>query len=148
MSGPLVIFLHSDGYDRIYQAVNLIATAAGAGKNCYLFLFYHALGSYMAGEWDNMSLTTSAGCKDGHPGESPPWAHTLKRSFELANLPSLYQVLKRAKEGEGDVTVYACSNSMRYLDLEPADVKPRVDGIVGLATMLDLSADASQVLYL
>jgi peroxiredoxin family protein len=148
MSEPLVIFLHSDGYDRIYQAVNMIATAAGAGRRCYLFLFYHALGSYMAGAWDNMNLSSSAGRVDGAPGESPPWARTLERSFELANLPSLYEVLERAKEEEGEVSVYACSNSMRYLDLEPDGVKRHVDGIVGLATMLEVSSDAAQVLYL
>jgi peroxiredoxin family protein len=148
MPGPLVIFLHSDGYDRIYQAVNMIATAAAAGESCYLFLFYHSLGSYMAGEWDNMNLTPSAGCGDGSSDQSPPWARTLERSFELANLPSLYQLLERAKEGEGDVTIYACSNSMRYLDLDPADVNRRVDGVVGLATMLDIASDGSPVLYL
>jgi len=147
MPEPLVIFLHSDGYDRIYQAVNMIATAAGTGKRCYLFLFYHALGSYMAGAWDNMSLSPSAGSVNASPG-APPWARTLQRSFELANVPSLYEMLEQAREGEGELSVYACSNSMRYLDLDPDDVKRRVDGIVGLATMLDISSQARQVLYL
>jgi peroxiredoxin family protein len=148
MSEPLVIFLHSDGYDRIYQAVNMIATAAGTGRRCYLFLFYHALGSYVSGAWDDMRLSTSAGRVDGATGGPPPWARALERSFELANLPSLYQVLEHAREEEGEVTVYACSNSMRYLDLDPHDVEQRVDGIVGLATMLDVSSPSCQVLYL
>lgn len=140
--------MHSDGYDRIYQAVNMIATAAGTGRQCYLFLFYHALGSYMADAWDDMKISPSAGSAAVEYGDSPPWARTLERNFELANLPSLYRLLDRAKDDEGDVTVYACSNSMRYLDLEPAEVKQRVDGIVGFATMLEISADARQVLYL
>lgn len=148
MSGTLAIFLHSDGYDRVYQAVNMIATASSAGDNCYLFLFYHALGAYVSGQWDDMELTPSAGSRGDPPDETTPWARTLKRSFELANVPSLYRVLDRAKQGEGDVTVYACSDSMRLLDLEPAVVKERVDGIVGLATMLDISETASRVLYL
>ncbi|MGD8412867.1 MAG: hypothetical protein PVF33_01470 [Candidatus Latescibacterota bacterium] len=148
MSRPLVILLHSDGYDRIYQAVNMIATAASAGRRCYLFLFYHALGSYIAGEWDDMDLSPSAGRKSGDSAEIPPWFCALEQSFELANLPSLYQILERAKDGDGEVTVYACSNSMQFLDLEPAEVSRRVDGIVGLATMLDIASDASQTLYL
>ena len=148
MSEPLVIYLHSDGYDRIYQAVNMIATAASAGRTCYLFLFYHALGSYVAGSWDDMNTTTSAGRVDGAPGESPPWARALQRSFELGNLASLYEVLERAKEEEGEVTVYACSNSMRHLDLDPDSVKRHVDGIVGLSAMLEVSSRAHQVFYL
>jgi len=148
MSEPLIIFLHSDAYDRTYQAVNMIATAAGTGRRCYLFLFYHALGSFMAGAWDEMNLSSSAGRVDEAPGEPPPWARTLKRSFELANSPSLYGILEQAKEAEGEVTVYACSNSMRYLDLDPDVVKRHVDGIVGLATMLEVSSRACQVLYL
>ena len=148
MSEPLVVFLHSDGYDRIYQAVNMIATAAGAGRRCYLFLFYHALGSYVAGAWDDMVLSPSAGSADSPAGEPPPWARTLQRSFELANVPSLYEVLEQAREGEGGLSVYACSNSMRFLDLDSEDVKRRVDGIVGLATMLDISSQSRHVLYL
>ncbi len=144
----LVIFLHSDAYDRIYQAVNMIATAAGAGKKCYLFLFYHALGSFMAGEWDRMRLSPPASRADGEPGSPPRWFRTLEKRFDLATLPSLYEVLERAKDEEAGVTVYACSNSMRYLDLEPSEVNLRVDGIVGLATMLELSEDACQILYL
>jgi peroxiredoxin family protein len=148
MSTPLVIFLHSDGYDRIYQAVNMIATAAGAGRKCYLFLFYHALGAYVADAWDDMKISPSAGSWADESGASPPWVRTLERNFELANLPSLYRLLDRAKDDEGDVTVYACSNSMRYLDLEPAEVERRVDGIVGFATMLEISSHDCQVLYL
>lgn len=148
MPGPLVIFLHGDAYDRLYQAVNMIATASGAGRRCYLFLFYHALGAFVAGEWDRMRVSPSAGRRGDDLGTAPAWASTLERSFDLANQPSLYQVLESAKEGGGDVTVYACSNSMRYLDLDPQDVNPRVDGVVGLATMLEVSADAGEVLYL
>jgi peroxiredoxin family protein len=148
MSSPLVIFLHSDSYDRVYQAVNMILTAASAGRKCYLFLFYHALGAYMSGEWDNLKVAPSAGrCTDNFE-EAPPWAQTLKQSFEVANTPSLYEMLARAKETGGEVALYACSNSVQYLDLDPADVKGRVDEIVGLVTMLEISSQSCQVLYI
>jgi peroxiredoxin family protein len=140
MSKPLVIFLHSDGYDRIYQAVNMTLTAASAGRRCYLFLFYQALGAYMAGAWDEpgqMGMT-----------ETAPWRQKLGRSFETANVPSLYELLKRARRIGGEVSVYACSNSMQYLGLDPTDVKNRVDEIVGLATMLEVSSSDCQVFYI
>jgi len=144
---PLVIYLHSDSYDRIYQAVNMIRIAASAGRNCYLFLFYHALGSFVSGAWDDMKISLSAG-QHGSEDTAPPWETTLQRSFELANLPSLYDLLERMKNEEGKVVVYACSNSTQYLNLDPADVKLRVDEIVGLATMLEVSSGDCQVLYL
>ena len=148
MPKPLCIFLHSDGYDRIYQAVNMIATAASTGRTCYLFLFYHALGSFMAGAWDEMGLTPSAGRRGEVPTDAPDWHRTLDRSFDLANLPSLYDVLERARQGDGEVLVYACSNSMQYLGLEPGDVSRRVDAIAGLATMLEVSSGDREILYL
>ncbi len=146
MEKQLVVYLHSDGYDRIYQAVNIIMTAASAGRKCYLFLFYHGLGSFMAGAWDDMNVSKSAGRRGGEGGEA--WERSLERSFELANLPSLYQLLEQAKNQPGQVAVYACSNSVQNLSLDPADVKQRVDEIVGLATMQQISSGESQVLYL
>jgi peroxiredoxin family protein len=148
MSKPLVIYLHSDAYDRIYQAVNTVATAASAGRRCYLFLFYHALGSFMADAWNDMKIGPSAGRRGDDPGESPPWGRTLESSFELANVPSLYDLLDQARSADGEVSVYACSNSAQYLGLDPADVKKRVDEIVGLATMLEISSDDCQLIYL
>jgi peroxiredoxin family protein len=141
MPKPLVIYLHSDSYDRIYQAVNMLMTATSTGQSGYLFLFYHALGAFMAGAWDEAQLSQFS-------GQASPWRNTLERSFELSNLPSLYDLLDRAREGDGTLAVYACSNSTQFLGLDPADVKNRVDEIVGLATMLEISGNADQVLYL
>jgi len=148
MDRPLIIFLHGDGYDRIYQAVNIVATAASFGRTCHLFLFYHALGAYVAGDWDNARVSRSAGRIDDEPGEAPPWERALQKSFELANVPSMYDVLERSRKETDLVRVYACSNSVQYLGLEPVDVKKRVDEIVGLATMLEIASEESQVFYL
>lgn len=148
MPNPLVIYLHSDSYDRVYQAINMILTAASAGRKCYLFLFYHALGAYMSGEWDDLKIAPSTGRHTDNSEEIPPWMRTLKRSFEVANTPSLYEMLARAKESDGEVVVYACSNSVQRLDLDPAAVKGRVDEIVGLAAMLEISSQSNQVVYI
>lgn len=102
----------------------------------------------MAGAWDEMGLTPSAGRRGEVPPDAPEWHRALDRSFDLANLPSLYDVLERARQGDGEVLVYACSNSMHYLGLEPGDVSRRVDAIAGLATMLEVSTGDYQVLYL
>ena len=139
MASPLVIFLHSAGYDRLYQATNLLVTASSMGTRCYLFLFYQALASYMAGTWDEVNIDENGA------GSA---AATLRKSFELADSPSLYDLLARAKEETGGLTICACSASTRFLGLEPIDVKKKVDEIVGLSTMLQIASESNQVLYI
>jgi peroxiredoxin family protein len=139
MSRPLAVFLHSTSYDRLYQAASLLLTAAGMGRPCMLFLFYGALATYVAGEWDD------ARSGDGEPDAE--WTKRLTRGFELSDTPTPSQVLEMARSAEGGVDVYACSASMRLLGLEPATVRGKVREVVGLATMLEMAQDA-QTLYI
>jgi peroxiredoxin family protein len=140
MSSPLVIFLHSSSYDRLFQAVNLLVTASSMGRPSHLFLFYGALATYVDGSWDDISLQL--------PGDSLPWAKTLARSFELADTPSLYELIDIAKKEPGGLTVYACSASVNMLRLEPDEVGTKVDQIMGHATMLEIASRTDQVLYI
>jgi peroxiredoxin family protein len=142
MSSSFVVFLHSSRYDRVYQATNLLLTASAMGKQCYLFLFYEALATYMDHSWDDVENMTR------DIAQPPGWARTLERNFELSGSPSLYEILDMAKKEAGGLKVCACSTSMKMLDLETVDVKKRVDEVIGLATMLELSSDTSQVFYI
>jgi len=144
MPKPLVVFLHSDSYDRVYQCVNILLTASSMGRTCYLFLFYGALGSLVAGAWDDEAWSGY-----GEDAEAQrPWARTLARRFELSDTPSPRAVLDRARSEPGGVKVLACSNSVQLLGLEPAAVKRSVDEIVGLSTMLEISGGDCQVFYI
>jgi peroxiredoxin family protein len=140
MTAPLVIFLHSTSYDRLFQAANLLMTASSMGRKCYLFLFYGALATFVDGSWDDTTLD---------PGQADlDWGKTLARSFELSDAPSLYEVIDMARKEAGGLTICACSTSMNMLGLEPAVVRSRVDEIVGHATMLEIASRTSQVLYI
>lgn len=141
MDRPLAIFLHSAGYDRVYQAASLLLTASSLGRPGYLFLFYGALATYASGQWDDPEALFH------EPAGAPAWAQKLRRSFALSDSPSPYEILELARKEPGGLTVCACSTSAQLLGLEPADVRGRVDEIVGHAAMLDLAADA-QLLYI
>jgi peroxiredoxin family protein len=143
MSAPFTIFLHSCGYDRIYQAVNMLLAASSMGRPCHLFLFYQALAAYAADEWDKTIV--SGGENTGEGGT--PWDEEVTGAFELSNTPSLYGILETARNESGGVSVYACSASIQLLGLDPSEIKTKVDGIVGLATMLELSSHDGLVLY-
>jgi peroxiredoxin family protein len=140
MREPLVIFLHSATYDRLFQTANLLVTASSMGQPCYLFLFYGALATFMNGSWDRVELDPPAGSLD--------WAKTLARSFELADTPSLYELIEMARGEAGGLTVAACSTSMNLLGLDPAAVQAKVDRIIGHAAMLEIASRSRQVLYI
>jgi|GEM_PF-443477 len=151
MSRPLSIFLHSAEYDRTYQAVNMARTALAMGRRVHLFLLYGALASFVAGTWDDVE--TIRGGDDREPGgqgkKAPAtgWIDGMRRRFELSDTPSLYDLLEKARAGGGGVRVYACSASARFAGLAPRDLLGRVDDIVGLSTMLEIS-EQSESFYI
>lgn len=139
MSRPIIVFLHDARYDRVFQAVGLVATAARMGRPTILCLFYDALATFVQGTWDNVGATLTADA-------SSPWRATLARAFELADAPSLYATLEASRRA--GTRVFACSTSVRYLDLDAATVGARVDAIAGLATMLEAAGDDAQIIYI
>jgi peroxiredoxin family protein len=142
MKASLAIFLHSDHYDRLYQAASMVLAGATMGWPCHLFLFHQALASYVDGGWDN---TDTVGGADA-PVLSERVAR-LREGFETSNLPSLYEMLDKARDGDGELTVYACSSSVKVLGLDLQDVRQKVDEIVGLPTMLKISGGVTHMLY-
>jgi peroxiredoxin family protein len=136
MKSGLAIFLHSGGYDRVYQAVSMALSASSLGWTSHLFLFYQALAGYVDGTWDDIAVGG---------GES---GSRLEAGFESANLPSLYKMIEKARGEDGGLRIYACSSSVRVLGADMAVVRERVDDVVGLTSMLKIAGTADQVLYI
>ncbi len=143
MKTSLAVFLHSHEYDRLYQAVSIALSGTSMGWACHLFLFYQALASYVGGEWDD---TDTFGGKDALV--KPGWLAGLVEGIETSNLPSLYEMLEKAKQQDGKLIVYACSSSVRVLGLDLEGVRQKVDQIVGLPTMLQIGGGATHMLYI
>lgn len=137
----LVVFLHSSRYDKVYQAVSIILTASSMGRPCRLFLFLEALGSFVAGTWDEVGEREEGTASGG-------WEEKVRKGFEESNYPSLYDMLSSARQEAGGVEIYACSNSVKVLGLDPAEVRRKVDEVIGLPTMLQLAGSAKHVLYI
>jgi peroxiredoxin family protein len=135
MKTGLAIFLHSGGYDRVYQAVSMALSASSLGWPSHLFLFYQALGAYVDGRWDDIRV--GEGALDAR----------VERGFESANLPSLYRMIEKARGEDGGLRIYACSSSVRVLGVDMAVVRERVDDIVGLTSMLKIADSVNQALY-
>jgi len=148
MKPSLVIFLHSHGRDRVYQAASLSLAAASLGWSCHIFLFFQALATYLDGSWDTAGIGDEVGGVDDASARSKELARRLERGFEDATLLSVYEMLQKARNEGGGVKIYACSASVRVLGLEPEAVRRQVDEIVGLPTMLRIAESARFAWYI
>jgi peroxiredoxin family protein len=149
MKSSLAIFLHAHSYDRLYQAASLLLAATSMGWSCHLFVFYQALATYINGDWDDVRIgepTEPHGCVP--PDIEPVWMARLREGFETSNLPSLYEMLEKARSDEGELTVYGCSASVKMLGLNIKDVREKVDEIVGLPTMMKIVGDVTHAFYI
>jgi peroxiredoxin family protein len=145
MKPSLVIFLHSHTFDRLYQAVSLILSASSMGWPCHLFLFYQALSSFLEDAW--AEPRSESGSREDEMGV-PSWQRKIEDGFASANLPSLYDMLEKARGEEGGLRICACSASVRILGLDSESVRAKVDDIVGLPTMLRVTETATHAWYI
>jgi len=148
MKPSLVIFLHSHGRDRVYQAASLSLAAASLGWPCHIFLFFQALATYLDGTWDTMEIGNEAVGVGDSSAPSKALARKLERGFEDAAFSSAYEMLQKARNEGGGVKIYACSASVRVLGLDPEAVRRQVDEIVGLPTMLRIAESARFAWYI
>jgi peroxiredoxin family protein len=109
-------------------------------------MFYDALASYLEDTWDDINLTTYV--SDDPLQNLPEFLGQMERGFEAGNFPSLYEMLEKATRESGGVKMYACSTSCKVLGVETADVRKRVDEVVGLTTMLQITESVQHVLYI
>jgi peroxiredoxin family protein len=134
---PLVIFAHSDGYDRLYQVASLALTAAHMERPVTVVFFFWALHAYVSGRMDDPVFTA----------ESKPTASETGRRITTGNNPPPSEMLRLARE-TGMVKVYACSASVQYTGLDLAEADSAVDEVVGLATILRLTLDGPNLIYI
>ena len=134
---PLVIFAHSDGYDRLYQMASLALTAAHSGRQVTVVFFFWALHALVTDSMDELTFTA----------ESRSAAEQAKRRISTGNNPPPSEMLRLARE-TGMVKLYACSASVQYAGLDPAQAASCVDEVVGLATILRLTLDGPNLIYI
>jgi predicted peroxiredoxin len=124
----LLILAHGAGWEQRFQATSLAASAAAAGREVVLALFFGALERWVAGGWDHFDV-------------APPLS---AEALSAAGAPALSALVDEAR-GSGRLTLYACSASMRFLKLASKDVQSRVDVIAGWTSFQKLVFDARQV---
>ncbi len=124
----LLVLAHDGTWDRRYQVSSLAASAAAQGDRVDLALFFAALDAWVRDDWDRLD-------------PAPPL-----EAGRIASLgfPPLSGLIAGARES-GHLRLFACSASVRLLDLEPERVQERVDLICGWARFTRMIAEADRV---
>ncbi len=134
---PLVIFAHSDGFDKLYQVASIALTASVSGRPVVVVLFFWALRAVVEGTTDELVFSACA----------PDAAKIAREKIATSNNPKPGEMLKMARES-GRLKLFACSASMQFMGLELEDCRAAVDEVVGMSTILRLSQQAGDIFYI
>ncbi len=132
-----ILFLHSGGYDKLYQAIMLAVTAASMGKTVHIFLFFWALRRFVLDELDEVTFPP-----DIKEEEKP-----LLEAVPQGNSNMLKEILREVSS-MGNLKIYACSGAVKLMELDDEVVRNKVDDIIGLPTMLKMAEGADTQLYI
>jgi peroxiredoxin family protein len=115
---PVLIFLHRGEYDVVHQGLSIAAAATASGRSAEVYWSWWALERLAHDRLDEPDLREDVA---GH--------------MERRGVPTLRQLLSHLRES-GLVKLHACSGSLHALGLNPPDVEPKVDSLVGWAAVL------------
>lgn len=127
----LLILAHAETWERRFQVSALAASSAAVGVKVEVALFFAALASWTAGRWDTFD-------------PAPPLSAERLQDIQA---PSLTAMLEDAR-ATGHLRLYACSASMHFLSLDPAQVQARVDAVLGWQTFSAKIAQAGRTVTL
>lgn len=127
----LLILAHGGSWEMRFQISSLAASAAAAGAQVELALFFNALDRWARGGWDELD-------------PQPPLTAERLEPFDL---PPLSEMLAPGRES-GQIRVYACSASSRFLGLDAAQVQERVDAVLGWQSFSRMIQQAGRVVTL
>lgn len=127
----LLILAHGGTWDRRFQISSLAASEAAAGKGVDIALFFGALRAWVADEWDALD----------------PASPVTESRLESLALPPLTSMLEPARS-TGRLRLYACSASLRILELDAGEAQSRVDAILGWQSFSRMIDRARQVVTL
>jgi len=126
---PRAIILQSAAIEKIQIAVGLLGTTASVDSKAFLFIQDEALATLLKNQWAENSCQF----------QNRESADKFTDAYETGIMMHPFSFLKSAKEFE-NFSVYGCSTTCKIFHLQ--DKENLLDGIVGLATFLNLIQDA------
>ena len=133
----IAFVVHSGSLDKLYPVLMLASTGGAMDAEVHLFFTFWGMDAIKKGGLDKAKL----------PGIMSIGTGMMKSKIKSVGIPTLQELLQMCKETE-NVKLYACSTTMKMMDVKEEDLIPEVDSIVGAATFLDIAMDADVQMFI
>ena len=132
-----VIFAHNSTYDKLHQVATLGLTAAAMGKDVIVVLLFWTIKKLAEGKIDHIDF----------PPEYAASAEPVARLLKEKKVPTISEMFRESRL-VGQFRVIACSAGLEYMDVDPGAVERHVDEVLGLPSILSLTAQAETKLFI
>ena len=132
-----IIFAHNATYDKLHQVATLGLTAAAMGKDVHVILLFWTIKKLAEGRINDLDF----------PQEYQAQAPEVARLIKEKKVPLISEMFEEAKK-VGQFKLVACSAGLEYMGVDPEAVTKGVDEVLGLPTILSLSANAETTLFI
>ena len=132
-----VIFAHNSTYDKLHQVATLGLTAAAMGKDVIVVLLFWTIKKLAEGKIDHIDF----------PPEYAASAEPVARLLKEKKVPTISEMFRESRL-VGQFRVIACSAGLEYMDVDPGAVERNVDEVLGLPSILSLTAQAETKLFI
>jgi peroxiredoxin family protein len=132
-----VLFAHNATYDKLHQVATLGLTAAAMGKDVIVILLFWTIKKLAEGRIDQVDF----------PTEYAASADEVTRLLQEKKVPKISEMFQEAKL-VGQFRLVACSAGLEYMGVDNEAVAKNVDEVMGLPTILSLTANAETKLFI
>lgn len=132
-----VIFAHNATYDKLHQVATIGLTAAALGKDVLIVLMFWTIKKLAEGRIDAIDFPPEYGTR----------ADGVARLLKEKKVPTISEMFQEARQ-VGQFRVVACSAGLEYMDVDADAVAKNVDEVMGLPTILSLTAGAETTLFI
>lgn len=131
------IIVHSGSLDKLYPVLMLSSAGGSMDMEVHMFFTFWGLNALKKGGLDNAKL----------PGVMSLGTGMMKGKIKNVGVPTLPELLEMSHDTE-NVKIYACSTTMRMMDVKEEELIPEVDDIVGAPFFLELAAETDIQLFI
>ena len=132
-----VIFAHNATYDKLHQVATLGLTAAAMGQEVLVILLFWTIKKLADGRLDEVDF----------PPEYASASDEVRRLLKEKKVPKISEMFQEAK-AVGSLKLIACSAGLEYMGVDAARVAKNVDEVMGLPSILSLTAHAETKLFI
>jgi peroxiredoxin family protein len=136
-SPKFVIFAHNATYDKLHQVATIGMTAAAMGKDVIVVLLFWTIKKLAEDRIDQIDF----------PPEYAGSAEEVARLLKEKNVPKISEMFQDAKH-VGKFRLIACSAGLEYMGVDSQAVETRVDEVMGLPAILQLTEEAETKLFI